>query len=250
MWQPDAGDLLTLSGYVVGVAVYFVAGRSHRSAHGIDSPTRLKLLVAALVGGMLGAKVVQWTLLGFPSTATGTGILDPASGGRTIIAGLLCGWIAVELTKWRLGIRQSSGDMFALAIPAGEAVGRLGCHLNQCCYGAVVAAGTPLAVYQHGEWRLPAQLIASGLALLILLALLLLRRWRALLPGDLFRSFLLLFGAGRFCLEFIRARETLYFGLSLAQWVSLELMLVGIATLVLPRMLTKARKTQYNPQRG
>jgi phosphatidylglycerol:prolipoprotein diacylglycerol transferase len=181
-------------------------------------------------------------LLGWPWHGNAAAILQPDQGGRTIIAGLVCGWIGVEVAKWRLGIRGSAGDPFALALPAGEAVGRVGCFFNQCCYGAPTALPHcfPLAVYQHGAWRLPAQLYASAIALAIF-AILFSLRGRMARQGDLFRLFLVLYGAGRFGLEFARYRDKLYFGLDLAQWVCLELVLAGTAMLVIPRLLSAGR---------
>ncbi|MBX9770048.1 MAG: prolipoprotein diacylglyceryl transferase, partial [Candidatus Obscuribacterales bacterium] len=44
--------------------------------------------------------------------------------------------------------------------------------------------------------------------------------------------YLLLFGISRFALEFVRERSEIHFGLSVAQWVSLEItiaMLIALA---------------------
>src|SRR5207247_6012464 len=140
---------------------------------------------AGVRGGVLGAKVTEWglghwqTLASHPAT-----MLDPRLGGRTIIGGVLAGWLAVEIAKWRLGIRRSTGDLFALALPAGEAVGRIGCFFNGCCYG--VPSHVPWAVFQHGAWRHPTQFYAALLAA-ALFGLLVMLRNRMPREGDLFR---------------------------------------------------------------
>src|ERR1044071_993758 len=140
-----------------------------------------------------------------------------------------------------MGIRRSTGDLFALALPAGEAVGRIGCFFNGCCYGVPVARGSvPWAIFQHGAWRHPAQLYSAAAALLLLVLLLAVRD-RLPREGDLFKAYRLLFGASRLLIEFWRERPALLAGLSLAQWVSVELAVAGAAALLL-----SARRARVN----
>ena len=205
------GELFTLLGYVAGAFVFYLAARERRLAtEGIRT-----VALWGVAGGIVGAKIAAW--LSTPG-ADATALVAP--GGRALLGGLLGGWLAVEIAKQRLGIRRSTGDLWALALPAGEAVGRLGCFCNGCCFGT--KSEVAWAVYQHGAWRHPAQIYAALLAAAIFIAL-----WplRAKLPreGDLFRLYLLLFAAGRFVLEFFRERPALWAGLSLAQWVCLEI---------------------------
>ncbi len=49
--------------------------------------------------------------------------------GKTIIGALLGGTLAVELARRHLGIRRRTGDLFALPITIGIAIGRIGCFL-------------------------------------------------------------------------------------------------------------------------
>jgi phosphatidylglycerol:prolipoprotein diacylglycerol transferase len=215
------GILLTALGYLIGALVLVWAARRK----GLATEGMAVVALAALVGGVLGARLAEWLLAHRETVLTSpTALLDPRLGGRTLIGGVLGGWLAVEAAKRRLGIRRSTGDMFALALPAGEAVGRIGCYLNGCCYG--VPTGVPWAVWQHEAWRHPAQLYAAGAAGVIFVALLL---WRDRLAreGDLFRLYLVLFGTSRFVLEFWREREVALAGLSLAQWACLGVILYG-----------------------
>jgi phosphatidylglycerol:prolipoprotein diacylglycerol transferase len=216
-------------GYLVGAAVFYLeARRRGRATEGMGW-----VALAGLGGGVLGAKVTEWVLVhGSAFAANPASMLDPRLGGRTLIGGVIAGWAAVEVAKRRLGIRRSTGDLFALALPAGEAVGRVGCFFNGCCYG--IPAGVPWAVYQHDAWRHPAQLYASAIALALFGALLALRD-RLPREGDLFRLYLVLFGIGRFGLEFLRERTTAFGGLSLAQWVCLEIAVVFALALVASR---------------
>lgn len=86
--------------------------------------------LCAFVGAMLVAKLpfllhdgVRWNPEAF------------IFSGRTILAGFAGGYLGVELGKWRLGIRVSTGDSFAVPVAGAIAVGRLACLAGGCCYG-------------------------------------------------------------------------------------------------------------------
>jgi len=210
------GELFTGLGYVVGVLVlWWAASQKKLATQGI-----WWIAFSGLAAGIFGAKLTQLVAQGWPVRVPASAILDPAAGGRALLGGLICGWIGVEIAKRRLGIRRSTGDLFALALPAGEAVGRIGCFFNTCCYGT--KCGLPWATYQHGEWRHPAQLYSSITAAALFGGLLWARK-RVRREGDLFLLYLAGFGVTRFLLEFVRWRESLIFGLSPMQWFCLEL---------------------------
>ncbi|MBK9144969.1 MAG: prolipoprotein diacylglyceryl transferase [Candidatus Melainabacteria bacterium] len=215
----STGSLLTFLAYLAGMAIFYVFSLKR----GFNKRPTLMVMLAGLAGGVIGAKLTRMLFL------TGAG-LDPLSlfthpDGRTITGGVLFGWLAVELAKKRLGLKRSTGDGFALALSFGEFAGRLGCFFNSCCCGAA-AVSIPWAVYQDGALRHPAQLYSAAWSLTIFLSLLLAIRF---LPGrregDLFRYYLIAWGSGRFVLEFFRDRTEVVAGLSLAQWLSLEIAL-------------------------
>jgi phosphatidylglycerol:prolipoprotein diacylglycerol transferase len=222
------GEVFTALGYLTGVAVLVWAAMQKRLA----TEGMAWLALSGLLGGVLGAKLTELIFEGWPVKVSFLAGLDPRAGGRALLGGMICGWLAVEIAKRRLGIKRSTGDLFALALPAGEAVGRIGCFFNGCCYGT--ACRVPWAVYQHDAWRHPTQLYSSVTAALIFAGLLAIRN-RLKREGDLFRVYLIAFGASRFGLEFLRQNDTLWFGLTPMQWFCLELVLFGSLTLVLPR---------------
>ena len=51
--------------------------------------------------------------------------------------GISGGCIGVEIIKKIIGHKEPTGDAFALAIPLGHIIGRLGCLLGGCCYGTI-----------------------------------------------------------------------------------------------------------------
>jgi phosphatidylglycerol:prolipoprotein diacylglycerol transferase len=209
------GSCFTLLGFVVGGLVWLAMARQRKLAtEGMGW-----VLLAGLCGGVVGAKLTSWWLLYRDALLTQPwSILDPRTGGRALLGGVAGGWLAVEVVKWRLGIRRSTGDLFAVALPAGEAVGRIGCFVNGCCHGCATAV--PWAVWQHGAWRHPVQLYSAIVAAVLALGLYMVRN-RMAREGDLFWLYLGFYGVGRFMLELVRERNLVTGGLSLVQWVCL-----------------------------
>ncbi len=189
MSAPGFGfNLLAL---VVGWVVY-------RRFGGPDQNKYLRLVAAiGLVGGALIAHYAEFAAEGADPHL----VLDPLLGGRTVIGGIIGGWIAVELAKKWMGISAPTGDAFAYALAAGEAIGRIGCYFNGCCYGKVCSL--PWAIYQHGAWRHPTQIYSSLAAASTFVVLLILRS--KLAKGQAFGVYLVMFGGWRLLLEPLRA---------------------------------------------
>jgi len=51
-------------------------------------------------------------------------------GGKTIVGALVFGLISVELFKRYIGVHQSTGDLYAIPLALGIAIGRIGCFLT------------------------------------------------------------------------------------------------------------------------
>lgn len=220
------GQGFTTFAYIAGAIVLWADLRRRKMAtHGLGI-----IAVWALCGGVLGAKLTEW-LISHPLYFANHPLdfFDPRHGGRTVIGGVLGGWIAVEIAKKRLGIVRSTGDSFALALPFGETIGRIGCGFNGCCYGIVCETSTRFAIWQHGAWRVPTQMIL-GLASLLIFAIVLCVRPK-LREGESWILYLILFGASRFVIEFWRERSVVFGGLSVAQMVCLILAISSIGIL-------------------
>jgi len=112
--------------YSVGFAVY----RMQRAATGdaVDEATRWTVIAAAAVGAVAGSKLLAWAENPAMTLASWR---DPAylMGVKTIVGGLLGGLAAVEMTKWWIGERRSTGDLFVVPLCVGMAIGRVGCFL-------------------------------------------------------------------------------------------------------------------------
>jgi len=95
------------------------------------------------------------------------------NGGKTIVGALIGGLITVELMKRYIGLRVSTGDLYAIPLALGIAIGRIGCFLtglSDNTYGA--ASNLPWAInFGDGIPRHPTQLY-EAIFLLILIPLL------------------------------------------------------------------------------
>ncbi len=82
------------------------------------------------VGALPGSRLREWRSSGLPllCAALRTGglislLISP--GGKTIVGGLLGGWLAVEVAKRFSGIRSRTGDLFVIPLLRGN---RRGAH--------------------------------------------------------------------------------------------------------------------------
>ena len=133
-------------------------------------------------------------------------------------------------------------DTFALVIPLGHAFGRIGCHTYGCCHGRPTRSRLSIRYYHpdskavrvsglEGVPLHPTQLYSAttNLAIFVFLSLLAVGDLK---PGQLAGAYLLLEGAGRFFMEFLRGIPVVrYLGLSPFQWISLLLFSTGIVVL-------------------
>jgi len=185
----------------------------------------------ALVGAVIGSKLGM--VMFEPSGAWVehlTRALSLDFSGRTVVGGLIGGYLGVELSKRAVGITRSTGDGWAVALPLAQGIGRIGCLLHGCCYGVVTEA--PWGVAMHGATRVPVQAMEAGLDLALAGSLWALRH-RPRPEGHLFRRYLVGYAAIRFVCEFFRGDPSRSVGpFSVVQLVCLGALLL-FGTLIL-----------------
>ena len=233
-WHP----VLETLAYAAGYAVF----RRLRARRGdvVDEPQRWTVLAAAAVGALAGSRLLglaeQWPSL---AAAWHAGrmlevILSP--GGKTIVGGLLGGWLGVEIVKRFTGIRGRTGDLFALPLCVGIAVGRVGCliaGLADDTYGKPTSL--PWAVdLGDGIGRHPVQVYEILFLTLLGFAV---STSRKLPEGARFRIFLGGYLAWRLAIDFIKP-QPLIAGLNLIQWSCLA----GIVLLVLGEVVGRKER--------
>ncbi|MDP2314213.1 MAG: prolipoprotein diacylglyceryl transferase [Pseudomonadota bacterium] len=154
---------------------------------------------AALLGGLFGSKLGM-VLFVPPDELMRLGLaaLDFDFTGKTVVGGIAGGYLGVELAKKVVGVRHSTGDAFAVALPLAQGVGRIGCFLHGCCVGAETHG--PLGIVIAGVPRHPAQLYETVLDFALAAGIWSIRA-RPRPAGHLFKLTLVGYATIRFALE-------------------------------------------------
>ena len=232
--------LMELIAYTGGFQLYLrFRKRWPRAQVGLEQ--NLWIIVGAIFGALFGSKILAW-LESAPDYWQHR--FDPQilMGGKTIVGGLLGGWIGVEVAKKIQHVRHSTGDAFVFPLVFGMAVGRIGCFLTGVSdHTHGVASHLPWAIDEgDGIRRHPTQLYdIVFLACFALLLAVNVRRPHQ--NGRLFRLFLLGYLLWRFGVEFIKPRYV-YFGLSAIQ------MACAIGAIVLLFLLIKPWRPTQSPK--
>ena len=158
--------------------------------------------IAALASAFLGAKLVYLAAEGWLHWHDENRWMILATG-KSITGALLGGYAGVEIAKRLLAYRGATGDWFAVIVPVAIMLGRVGCVLHGCCLGRVCEASWFTMNDAAGIARWPAaevEFIFNALMLVIVLIF----RWRKVLPGQHFHIYLMAYGSFRFAHEFLR----------------------------------------------
>jgi len=174
-------------------------------------------LLAILIGGLIGGRLL------FVMTNLQYYLRNPLrifmfyEGGLAFQGALVMAVIfAVFVVRKKKLVFWEMSDLIAPYIALGQAIGRIGCFFNGCCYGRIVDG--PFGVVFPGEMckRFPMQLLMS-LLLFLLFIFLLEKRKRKVFNGQIFCGYLILYGILRFFLDFFRGDELFMFG-----WIRLS----------------------------
>lgn len=175
------------------------------------------VIAAAVAGAALGGRILYW--FEDPSLSVANW-QNPAFllGGKTIVGALIGGLAAVEWAKRRLRITQRTGDLFALPLTIGIAIGRVGCFLTGLDdHTAGVHTSLPWGVNFGDGPRHPTQLYE--IFFLIILAFAIERvAGRPHREGNLFKFFMVSYFAFRLAIDFLKPEMRVFAGLSSIQW--------------------------------
>jgi phosphatidylglycerol:prolipoprotein diacylglycerol transferase len=138
--------------------------------------------------------------------------------GKTVLLGLVGGYLGVELGKWIRAVKTKTGDSFGVPVAVAIGVGRLGCFFGGCCYG--VETRLPWGVVfpmidQHP--RHPNQLYEATFHLVMATVLFWMLK-NGNLKGQLIKFYFLAYFVFRFLTEFLRPEIHWAGGLSAYQW--------------------------------
>jgi phosphatidylglycerol:prolipoprotein diacylglycerol transferase len=203
---------------LAAAAMFFLARRcfpdSSSGLATVSREERRTILLAAFIGGVLGAKLPFVFVRG--ADWFGTAWL---ADGKTVTTGLIGAYIAVEFVKLLYGIKSKTGDSFALPLALALAVGRWGCFLHGCCFG--VPTQLPWGVdFGDGIARHPTQAYESlfHFSMAMMLIQIVRREW---FRNQRLKVYLISYGIYRFLTEYIRPEPVYAIGLTYFQLVAL-----------------------------
>jgi phosphatidylglycerol:prolipoprotein diacylglycerol transferase len=173
------------------------------------SSNALLIAASALIVGTIGAKIPSAIELYSHNPGQNLTYYFLESG-RTIIGGLVGGFIGVKVIKRVLGIKERRGNQLAPAIALGMVFGRLACFLRGCCYGIESRVGVDFGDHLL---RHPTQLYEAFFHVLAFLVLHRIHK-KDFKPGILLKYYFMSYFAFRFIIEFIRVNPLLEVGLS------------------------------------
>jgi phosphatidylglycerol---prolipoprotein diacylglyceryl transferase len=237
-------------------ACYWTARRAKRP---LTADYAIEATAVMMLGALLGARILY--VVFFPAVfwanPIGT-LLNP--GGLVWYGGMVGGILAVlAYTRWRRLPFLQLADAMTPPTALGLALGRVGCFLSGCCYGAPSqlpwAVVYPVGHITHPLHVHPSPLYEALTALLIMAWLLWLERTGKATAGSLLGWFMVLYGVARFGLEGLRGDRlawlnTMGLTLSASQVISLGGGMAGLVLLLclVTKVKLKACRTIISKQ--
>jgi len=209
--------------YAIAFRVYLAIRK--RNGDALDDGNRWWVIAAAAMGAVVGSKVFYW----FENPAASLAHWrDPAflMGGKTIVGALIGGLFFVELVKHHLGVKRRTGDLFAVPICVGIAIGRVGCFLTgpEDHTGGVATRLKWGVNFGDGIPRHPTQLYEVLFALTLGVFLSRQSR-RPHTQGDLFRVFMVGYFGFRLVCDFLKPDDVrILLGLTAIQWACVAML--------------------------
>mgnify|MGYP001771640993 CR=1 FL=1 len=227
---------LTVHGYGlmsgIGVLCCIFMGMKRANKNGLSEDAVIDIAIWGLLAGFLGAKllyvIVEWKrFLADPLSVLG-------SEGFVVYGGIIAGVLAAIIyCKRKKLVFLEYFDLCSASIALAQGFGRIGCFLAGCCYGRETTSSLGV-VFPEGSLApagvkvLPTQLFSSAGDFGIMFVLLWHYHHRKKV-GDTGFLYMLLYGIGRFGIEFLRNDNRGEVGIfSTSQFISLFIIAAAI----------------------
>ncbi|MFI5139662.1 MAG: prolipoprotein diacylglyceryl transferase [Sphingobacteriales bacterium] len=222
--------------YFIGYRYYVFLRKQYNDP--ISSENRLIIFIGAAFGALVGSHLIG-VIENPPMLSHFT--LIYLMGNKTIVGGMLGGLIGVELTKKRMGVNVSSGDLMVYPLILAMVIGRTGCFLAGLEDGTYGTASTlPWAInFGNGIRRHPTNLYEIIFWLILWLTLRTIESRHQFTDGSKFKVFLSSYLIFRFLDEFIKPDYFFSFGLSVIQLVCIAGILYYYKVFLYPSKLLK-----------
>ena len=207
---PQLFPLIMLAAMVTGA----VLSRRYKADLNLATFEKIWLALAAFTGAILTAKI-PYLVPGLPGFKDADSLLI---GGKTILFGMVGGYLGVELAKRSIGLKTKTGDSFVVPVAASIAIGRIACFCGGCCYGTPTELPWGIVFPKIDNLaRHPTQFYESAFHLMAaILAAGMIRR--QLLKGQLIKAYFIAYFCYRFVTEYIRPEARIHSGLTAYQW--------------------------------
>ncbi len=218
------GPIVIYSYGLMLVIAFFVAvtlASQEAKRHKISPDSIFNLLFISFIFGIIGARLF------YVIENLGYYLKEPleivmlSHGGMSWFGGLILGSVSgIIYLKYKKISVYKTLDLIVPFLVLGQAIGRIGCFFNGCCYG-------------KESVLIPTQIISSFLLLVIFIVLRFLQS-RSHKVGQIFYAYLFLYSIKRFLIEFWRADNKIIFsGLTLFQLISIAIFVFSAINLVI-----------------
>lgn len=219
---------LTIYSYGFFLALAFLASSmlAERQSQTKNFPPYFisNLCLFCLVSGIIGARIF-FIILNFDFFKHDPyEIIKLWHGGLVWYGGLISG-TAAGLMYMRIKKQAVFPvlDLMAPYLALGQAIGRIGCFLNGCCYGKI---------WPGVNIFYPTQVFSSLIMLFVFLVLRILQK-RNQKTGNIFFLYLIFYSSKRFFVEFLRGDSpSIFLGLTVFQLISLSIFVSALGLLL------------------
>lgn len=237
---------------LLGVIVAYILITREGKKQGLPKEFISDLIFYTLIIGILGARVYYCVFNLDYYLANPSEILKIYNGGLAIHGGVIAGLIFVYFyTKKKNVSFIKILDIVAPAVIIAQSFGRWGNFFNQEAHGGITTYQNLKnmhipefiinGMHIEGKYYYPTFLFESIWCLIGFIILMIARKNKNLRKGFQIGFYFIWYGIGRFFIEAFRTDSLMFFGLKIAQIVSLIGIIIGIIIIV-----TNRNKKYYN----
>lgn len=237
---------------LLGVIVAYILITREGKKQGLPKEFISDLIFYTLIIGILGARVYYCVFNLDYYLANPSEILKIYNGGLAIHGGVIAGLIFVYFyTKKKNVSFIKILDIVAPAVIIAQSFGRWGNFFNQEAHGGITTYQNLKnmhipefiinGMHIEGKYYYPTFFFESIWCLIGFIILMFVRRNKNLRKGFQIGFYFIWYGIGRFFIEAFRTDSLIFFGLKIAQIVSLIGIIIGIIIIV-----TNRNKKYYN----
>lgn len=244
----------TVHGYglmiALGILVCIAMGMYRARKKSMSDEAVLDIAIFGVLLGFVGAKAL-YVIVEFPDF-----LKNPmsvlGSEGFVVYGGIITGVLAAMIYCRIKHLKfLEYFDLLAPSVALAQGFGRIGCFLAGCCYGRETNAFLGItfpegSLAPSGVKLIPTQLLSSAGDFLIMFLLLTYSK-HSKKTGNVGFLYMLLYGVGRFFLEFLRSDDRGAVGiLSTSQFISIGIILLAFILFFKDKLFPK--KVQNTPE--